>query len=262
MQDPAALMAHRFAQMAEPPVVLVHDNQRVRIWHNRPIVDSVRRFKFVHYLSLSDVGVFAGAHRRIIASCRTAAPACGGARVPAAGRTRIAYLEPLCDRQSPYMDVILRYGAGGGSRRLYGPGCLRGTHTAEALSRRSAASQGRARDDLQAALRRGARALRMSALVLRPGLSPLPDRLRRVRSGRSRHRRRRAARARVPARSTCRSPSIGASMATSRKVSNLINMMPYARHDLLVMFGQRRARRPRLSRPHRGPACRIPRSAS
>jgi hypothetical protein len=45
---------------------------------------------------------------------------------------------------------------------------------------------------------------------------------------------------------------------TSRKVSNLINMMPLARHDLSGDFGQRCPRRPRLPRSHRcsarGPA--------
>jgi hypothetical protein len=38
--------------MAEPPVVLVHEDQGVRICHNIPIIDSVRGSGVVHLESL------------------------------------------------------------------------------------------------------------------------------------------------------------------------------------------------------------------
>jgi hypothetical protein len=53
MQNPAALVAQGFAQMAEPAVLLVHENERVRICHNVPIINSVRGSSFVHFDSLN-----------------------------------------------------------------------------------------------------------------------------------------------------------------------------------------------------------------
>jgi hypothetical protein len=53
MQHPTPLVAERFAQMAEPAVLLVDENQRIRICHNIPIIDSVRRSSFVHLYSLN-----------------------------------------------------------------------------------------------------------------------------------------------------------------------------------------------------------------
>jgi hypothetical protein len=40
--------------MAEPAILRVHENQRVRICHNIPIIDSVRGSSFVHLDSLNE----------------------------------------------------------------------------------------------------------------------------------------------------------------------------------------------------------------
>ena len=196
----------------------------------------------------------------MIAACETSAPAsptaepgrsCSGSKSRSSRQTFGVHLS---DFHAAYMDVLVR-------RRDLSVrrGGIRGARVrcTRAPSFRGCAQARRpARDDPQAPVRRRARALRMSALLLRPGL---PAAFRSCSACRT---------ATIPRSRWWRGCSASSRRldlqlavdrrqhGSSRKVSNLINMMPLASHDYLVMSDSDVRVRARLSVEGRDPAAR------
>jgi hypothetical protein len=87
MQNTPTFVAQSFAQMAEPAVRLVNQDQGIRIRHNAAAIGTVYRYWFIHttprHASLAAHGV------GMIAACETQAPAALAAE-PTSGPWRLA----------------------------------------------------------------------------------------------------------------------------------------------------------------------------